>query len=73
MRQYNCAAHLLIRMAGVYTQANGQLDGFVKFCLGSLLYQLYRLGQVIQFPFFQQLGAVGIFLTVFHGFSSLWS
>ena len=74
MRQHDRAADLLVGMARIDAQTDGDLDRLVELALGGLLRERHRLGRVVELGAVEQLGAVLIFLTVFHVVqSSLWS
>ena len=58
MRQNHGASHLLIRMARIHTQANGELYRLIELCLRCLQAQFHRLLDIILGCFIIQLNAV---------------
>jgi hypothetical protein len=53
MRQGNRAANHLVGLSGIYTQANIDVNGRVKFGEGNFLDQGGRLGKAVKLPIFQ--------------------
>ena len=72
VRQNHRATDLLVGMAGVNAQANGNLDGFVKLGLAGLAGQLAGLGGVVGVEMVDQLRAVHNFFPCFMLLSFLW-
>ena len=64
--QYDRAANLLIRMAGVNAQANVGFHSFIKFSCCGFHRDLQRFRRVIELCFIDKLGAFDIFFTMFH-------
>ena len=74
MRQNHGAADLLVSVAGVNTQADGDFDSLVELGLTGLEHQIDGLFGVILLQMVDQLNAVVILLAVFHSIiPPLWS
>jgi len=68
VRQHNRAAHLLVRVTAVDAEFHVDFDRLIKLCLAGLHGEIHRLIDFIKVAAVDQLGAVDIFLTVFHWF-----
>ena len=70
VRQYNCATDLLLSVTSVTTGSDVNLDGLIEFSSCSFLNQSDSIVRLIECSAIYQLGSFGIFLTMFHYFTS---
>ena len=66
VRQYYSTTDLLIGMTAVATGTNMNFNSLIKLSAGSLLYQSYAIGYILQLSTIYQLSSLNILLTSLH-------